>query len=154
MDRAKKATISDVLFPVAPRRFPCERAISIALRTLHLGTMGILLGGHAFDVAPQRLILWLVLTIASGMGLMGLELYRSCRWAYQGMGVMVWIKLALVAAAGIWWDQRVPLLILVVILGSVGSHMPGRYRHFSLLHGRVLEEQDDGDIERTPAAEE
>ena len=128
------------LFPLTPRRLPLGRALNIVLRTAHLVTGGILLGGHVFGITPDRLIQFLYLTIASGAGLIGLELYRSCQWTYEGMGLLVEIKLAVLIAAGIWWDVRVPLLILVVILGSLGSHMPARYRHYSLLHGRVLGE--------------
>jgi len=128
------------LFPNIPRRLPYTRELNVALRTAHLITFGVLLGGHVFDIAGDRLILYLYLTIASGAGLIALELYRSGHWIYQGMGVLTEIKLGLLAAAGAWWEMRVPLLILVVILGSVGSHMPARYRHYSLLHGRVLDE--------------
>lgn len=32
-----------------------------------------------------------------------------------------------------------PLLLLVVAMASVGSHMPARYRHYSLLHCSVIE---------------
>ncbi|MEI8189666.1 MAG: hypothetical protein WCI75_08110 [candidate division NC10 bacterium] len=128
------------LFPAVPRRLPCARGLNIAFRTAHLVTSGILLGGHVFEIAPHRLLPLLYLTIASGAGLIALELYRSCQWVYQGMGLLVEIKLALLIAAGIWWDARVPLVILVVILGSVGAHLPARYRHYSLLHGRVLGE--------------
>jgi hypothetical protein len=128
------------LFPAVPRRLPYARGLNIAFRTAHLVTSGILLGGHVFDIAPHRLIVFLYLTIASGAGLIALELCRSCQWAYEGMGLLVEIKLLLLIAAGIWWDQRAPLIILVVILGSGGAHMPARYRHYSLLHGRVLDE--------------
>ena len=31
------------------------RALNISLRTAHISAMGILLGGHAFDVSPERL---------------------------------------------------------------------------------------------------
>jgi len=103
-------------------------------------TSGILLGGHAFDMPPHRLLFLLYLTLASGAGLMLLELYRSCRWLYQLEGVMVALKLLLLVAAGIWWEQRLWLLLLVVVLGSVGSHMPARLRHYSIVHGRVLDE--------------
>lgn len=128
------------LFPTVPRRLPCARGLNIAFRTAHLVTSGILLGGHVFEIAPHRLLPLLYLTIASGAGLIALELCRSCQWAYEGMGLLVEIKLALLIAAGIWWDARVPLVILVVILGSVAAHLPARYRHYSLLHGRVLGE--------------
>ncbi len=127
-----------VLLPSAPRTLPYNRGISITLRTLHILSSSLLLGGHAFNVPPERLVTFLYLTIVSGAGLILLELYRSCDWVYQGMGVLVILKMGLTAAAGIWWEHRVFLLCLVVILGSVGSHMPSRYRHYSLLHGRVL----------------
>ena len=128
------------LFPPVPRHLPYDRGLKIVFRTAHLVTSGVLFGGHVFGIAPERLILTLYLTIASGVGLIALELLRSCQWVYQGMGILTEIKLVLLIAAGAWWDMRVPLLTLVVILGSVGSHMPARYRHYSLLHGRVLDE--------------
>jgi hypothetical protein len=129
---------STLLFPPAPRSLPFNRGISIGFRTLHLLGSSLLLGGHAFGVEPQRLLTLLYLTAGSGLGLILLELYRSCDWAYQGMGVLVIVKSAITVLAGVWWDERVLLLLLVLVLGSVGSHMPARYRHYSLLHGRVL----------------
>jgi hypothetical protein len=130
--------VFSIFFPVTPRRVPYERGISIALRSAHLMTSGLLLGGHAFDVAPHRLLLFLYLTVASGLGLIALELYASCRWIYLGKGVMVCLKLALLIAAGLWWEQRVVFLLLVVLLGSIGSHLPARYRYYSVIHGRVI----------------
>jgi hypothetical protein len=134
------ATLTRLCFPEPPRRIPRERVINIALRSAHILTSGILLGGHVFAVAPPRLegLLWA--TVASGAGLMALELFRSCRWAYLGQGAMVWAKLVLVASAGLWWEQRVPLLALASVVASIGSHMSSDYRHYSLLHGRVLDQ--------------
>ena len=43
------------------------RWLNIGLRTAHLGAMGILLGGHAFDVAPERLKVVLWLTLGTGV---------------------------------------------------------------------------------------
>jgi hypothetical protein len=130
--------LSEILFPEPPRRIPHERGINIALRTAHLMTSGVLLGGHVFDVPADRLILLLYLTIASGVGLVLLELYTSCRWIYLGKGAMIILKLGLLIAAGVWWDQRVVFLLLVVLIGSVGSHMPARFRYYSLVHGQVI----------------
>ncbi|MBI3085504.1 MAG: hypothetical protein HYY88_07245 [candidate division NC10 bacterium] len=132
------SSLSAMLFPAIPRRIPYERGITIALRTAHLMTSGLLLGGHAFDVAPHRLIIFLYLTIASGVGMVFLELYSSCRWIYLGKGVMVSLKVVLLLATGIWWEQRVVFLLLVVLVGSVGSHMPARFRYYSFIHGRVI----------------
>ncbi len=139
--------LSTLLFPPSPRTLPFNRGISIGFRTLHLMASSVLLGGHAFDVDPERLVVMLYLTVGSGLGLVLLELYRSCDWVYQGMGVLVVVKVAITALAGLWWGARMPLLLLVLTLGSVGSHMPARYRHYSLLHGRVL--QDDAPKRRS-----
>lgn len=128
-----------LLFPPSPRSLPYNRGISIVFRTLHLLGSSLLVGGHAFGAEPQRLVGLLYLAVGSGAGLIVLELYRSCDWVYQGMGLLVIVKTAITALAGLWWEQRVPLLCLVIVLGSVGSHMPASYRHYSLWHGRVLE---------------
>jgi len=127
-----------VLFPDPPRPLPYARAISIALRTVHIAAVGILLGGHAFEVTAVRLLPWLYLSIVSGAGLIGLELYSSCKWLYQGKGVLVLLKLLLIAAVAVFWEQRLWLLLAALVLGSVGSHMPGRFRYYSVIHRRVV----------------
>src|SRR6266508_601476 len=91
-----------VLFPDPPRPLPYARAMSIALRTLHIAAVGILLGGHAFEVTAVRLLPWLSLSIISGAGLIGLELYSNCKWLYQGKGVLVLLKLLLIAAVAVF----------------------------------------------------
>ena len=133
-----QSSLLPMLFPATPRRLPYEREVNIVLRTAHLMTSGILLGGHVFDVSAHRLILFLYLTIASGISLILLELFSSCRWIYLAKGVIVMVKVALVIAVGIWWDHRVFFLLLVVVIGSIGSHMPARFRYFSFLHQRVI----------------
>ena len=136
-----KTSLTRLLFPEPPRRIPHERVANIMFRTAHILATGVLLGGHAFDIPAGRLegLLWG--SLLSGFGLMGLELYRSCRWAYLVQGVLVWLKLGLILAAGLWWTERVALLVLAAIMASVGSHMSSQYRHYSLIHGRVLDEK-------------
>ncbi len=114
------------------------RWANIAFRTLHLLAFGILLGGHAFDVPAHVLYLWLVLTVLSGAGLVGLELYQTGHWLFMAEGNLVLLKVILTALAGVWWDHRLAILAVVVVIGSIGSHMPGQYRHYSFLHGREL----------------
>ncbi len=126
------------LMPEPPRRIPHERAWNVALRTLHLMAFGTLLGGHVWDVAAERLLAVLWLTILSGAALMGLELYKSLHWLFLGKGLVVLAKLVLLLAVPVFWEARVPLLLLVVALASVGAHMPARFRHYSILERRVL----------------
>jgi len=128
------------VFPERMRFLPRSRAMSIALRTLHLAAFGMLLGGHAFGVEAERLLASLYLTILSGLGLMALEIYAvGLYWLILGKGIMVLVKLALLLVIPFFWEARVALLLLVMGIASVGSHMPARYRHYSLLHRGVIE---------------
>lgn len=126
------------LFPETPRRIPGRRILNVALRTAHLATFGALLGGHLFDVEPARLVPFLWATIASGAALTALEIAATAEWLFMLQGIAVLAKLALLLLVPLFWDQRVALLLAVVVIASVGSHMPARLRHYSLLRGRVL----------------
>jgi hypothetical protein len=125
--------------PEQMRFVPGKRAISIALRTLHLAAFGILLGGHAFGVEAEKLLPYLSLTVLSGIGLITTEVYAvGLYWFFLGKGLMVPAKLGLLLAVPVFWEQRVALLLVVVGIALVGSHMPARYCHYSVLHRRVI----------------
>ena len=114
------------------------RALNIALRTAHLAAMGVLLGGHAFDIAPERLHLSLWLTLGTGAALAALETGGKLLWLHQGRGLMTLWKLALLGTVPFLWEHRLPILLAVVVIASVGSHMPARYRYYSVIHRRVI----------------
>jgi hypothetical protein len=114
------------------------RGLNIGLRTAHIGAMGILLGGHAFDVAPERLHVSLWLTIGTGVALAVVEAGPRLLWFLQGRGLVTMTKLALLCAVPLAWDHRLPILLTVIVLASVGSHMSARYRYYSLRHRRVI----------------
>jgi hypothetical protein len=122
--------------PDPPRAIPRHRALGIALRTAHLIAFGTLLGGHVFAVDPPRLVPFLAATIATGLSLMALELASTCAWLFTGAGLTVLVKLGLLLAVPVFWEQRVLLLVLVVIVASVGAHMPSRFRHRDLVRRR------------------
>ena len=128
-----------ILFPQRPRKVPHARAWNIALRTAHIGVTGALFGGHVFNVSVERLSIWLYLSILTGAGLVAIEAYPSLRWCYQGRGVFVLCKLLLLCLIPWCWNYRVAILALVIVIASVGSHMPARYRYYSLVHRRVLD---------------
>lgn len=114
------------------------RALNIALRTAHIGAMGVLLGGHAFDVTPERLQTSLWLTIGTGVALAAVEAGPRLLWFHQGRGIMTLAKLTLLCAVPLAWDYRLPILLAVLVLASVGSHMSARYRYYSVVHRRVI----------------
>lgn len=130
------------LFPDPPRRIPAHRGLGVALRTAHLVAFGVLLGGHVFAVEPSRLVPFLIATLASGALLMALELASTCSWVLQGKGAGVMLKLLLLALVPAFWEQRVAILVIVVVVAGVSSHMPSRFRHRWLL--RFLADSPSG----------
>jgi hypothetical protein len=127
------------LFPDLVRSLSRRRVWNVLFRTAHIAVTGILLGGHAFDVPEARLRTVLYACIATGLALIALEAYPGLRWVYQGRGVMVLSKLTLLCAVPFLWEYRLPMLLTVVVIASVGSHMTSRYRYYSFVHGRVLD---------------
>jgi len=117
------------------------RAWNIALRTAHIAAMGMLLGGHAFDVPREKLLLCLWLTIGSGAALGVSEAGPRLLWFHQGRGLATLLKLGLLLAVPfLWghWHLRLSVLLVVVVVGSVGSHMPARFRYFSVIYRQVI----------------
>jgi hypothetical protein len=78
-------------------------------------------------------------SIAAGLALVAIEAYPNLRWIYHGGGVAVLSKPVLPCAVPILWGYRVPILLAVAGIATVGSHTPSRRRYFSLMHRRVLE---------------
>ena len=121
------------------RSLPHARAWNIAFRTAHIAATSVLVGGHAFDVPAAHLYLALWLVIATGGVLIFLEAFSvAFRWVFQWRGLIVIAKLTLLAAIPFAWSVRLPILIIVIVLASVGSHMPGRFRYYSVVERRVL----------------
>jgi hypothetical protein len=125
----------------APRSFRGERAVTVAMRTVHIAAMGLVLGGVAYAVPQQRLALPVALTIASGLILFGVDLWKGGAYLVQGNGVAVLVKLALLGVGQFAPDQRLVWYLAATAVASVGAHMPRAWRHWSFVHGRVLEDR-------------
>jgi len=118
-----------------------SRALNILFRTAHIAAAGILLGGHAFDLPPDRLLPSLWLTIGTGVALGALEAGPRLLWFHQVRGLMTLAKLGLLSAVPFLWDYwhlRLAVLLVVVGIASVGSHMPARFRYYSVILREVI----------------
>lgn len=124
-----RRSLRALLCPDPPRRLPHARLLNITARTIHLGAFGLLLGGHVWAVDAERLLPAFWVTVLSGLALVALECAASLRWVVEGRGVAVFLKLGLLLLIPVWWEYRVPLLLGVVVIASIGSHMPARFRH-------------------------
>jgi len=110
---------------------------------------GTLLGGHVFDVDHSRLLPFLFATVVTGAALMALEVASTCAWLFMGKGVTVLLKLLVLAMVPLFWEHRISAFLLVVVIASVGSHMPARFRHYSLLPTRSANASQRSRFSRT-----
>ncbi|MBI4179701.1 hypothetical protein HY522_09805 [bacterium] len=129
------SAFSSVLFPDPDRAFRGERSLRTALRTVHLASMGILLGGHFYGVPADRLFGALLCTAGSGLAFAAVELYCSFHWLFQVRGLLTLAKIGLLFLVPVYWEHRVWILLAVVAIGSVGSHAPTGVRYHSILTG-------------------
>ena len=130
--------LSALLFPDPRRSLPHSRWWNIGARTAHLAVTGLLLGGHAFGAGADTLMPLLWVAIASGAAMIAIEVYPTAHWAHQVCALFVYAKLGALCLVPFLWEHRVPLLLAVVVLASVGSHAPRRVRHYSLWYRRVM----------------
>jgi len=117
---------------------PHGRVYKVTLRTVHLMAISVLVGGHAFSAPVSALRPLLYVAIATGAGMILLEAGPSLHFVFEGWGLLLLGKLALLCWIPFAWKQRFPILLVVVAIASIGSHMPARFRHYSLLYRRVI----------------
>jgi len=122
-----------------PRTFRGMRVVKVAARTVHIVAMALVFGGMAYAAPARLLVLPLAFTGASGLLLFGLDLWKSGACLYQGSGVAVLLKLALLALGQSFPAARFECYLAATSIASIGAHMPKSWRHWSFLHRRVLD---------------
>jgi len=122
-----------------PRTFHGMRVVKVAARTVHIVAMALVLGGVAYAAPVGALALPLALTVASGLLLLGLDLWKSGTWLTQGGGAAVLLKLALLSLGQSFPAARFECYLAATAIASIGAHMPKSWRHWSFLHRRVLD---------------
>ena len=124
-----------ILTPQVGRAIPYARYWNILFRTLHLAAISLLVGGHAFGASAGQLRPLLYGAIVTGVGMAVVDAYPSFQFLHQCWGVFLLLKLAMLCIIPFAWSYRLPILIAVIVIGSVGSHMPKKFRHYSLIYG-------------------
>lgn len=121
------------------RRSGASKALDLVLRSGHIGTASVLFGGLILGVPFSRLTDWHALAIATGCALIVAGLLQSRHWPYQGRGLMALVHIGLLGLVHYRHDLMVPVLVAVLIIGVVGSNMPGHLRHWSVLHRQRID---------------
>ena len=120
------------------------RPVRTSLRTLHLIAMAAFFGAVAFGIEGSGFEASLHATVATGLLFSAHEVWIAPIWAVQVRGLATALKTLLLLLALAWPAGRLTLAVLLIVIGSVVSHAPGRIRYWSLVHRRVVESDGSG----------
>lgn len=117
------------------RQTEAMRWLNIVVRTAHIGAAAMLFACATGAISVQESSIWHYLIIATGDALVVMEWLHDRRWVHRGKGLLAILHLGLFIVIQFHPGWTVPLLWAILILGSVCSHMPRRYRHWSIIQG-------------------
>ncbi len=120
------------------------RALRIGVRSLHLVSFGGLFGEAVHGGAVDGSGPWVAATVITGGMLAALELGGGWIWLVQVRGLLTYLKMALLAFALARPGAATVCLVAAILVGGISSHMPGRLRYHSVVHGGVRGPRDRG----------
>jgi hypothetical protein len=126
------------------RPVPGLRPLRTTLRAAHVVAVAAFYGGHVYGASSERLGPAVVAVVATGIAFTILEVVRAPVWVVQVRGLAVYLKVVLMLAVIVGAPAPVLLLTVALVVGVVASHMPGRYRYYSLIHRRAVGSQEKG----------
>jgi len=116
-----------------------SRLAQVGLRSIHIAAMGLVLGGIHLGGGFERLRSAILVTVLSGLVLAAVDLAKGPGFLLQGSGAALLLKLALLGLGNLFPAARLQWYLAATLVASVGSHMPGAWRHFSFREWRVLD---------------
>ena len=124
-------------------RTAVKRWTKISLRTLHLLAVAGVGGGILFGLEKDLWLNYWWLAMASGGLMMLMDMIANPVWIVQVRGLVIILKLLLLAFLGSSpaWDSF--LLAVIIIISSVVSHAPGTLRYYSIYHRKVITSDKD-----------
>lgn len=141
-EKPARRTFRGLLFPERPRFFAWARPVQLVLRSLHLTAMALVVGGIPFGADFRTLRGAILVTVSSGVLLFAIDLAKDMAILVQGSGVAVLVKLGLLGLGLLQPASRLTWYLAATVVASVGSHMPGSWRHFSFSSWKVVRYSD------------
>jgi hypothetical protein len=127
-----------LLIPPEPRQFAGQRWAKISARAAHVVATGVFLGAVVFHVEPASRWPWFLAALLSGLLMLCLDLYESGAFLLQLRGVVVAVKLVLLALLPLFGVAGVWVLAFVGLISVISSHASSKFRHYQVWgRGRI-----------------
>jgi hypothetical protein len=130
-------------FEPGMNRTTVKRWSKISLRTLHLLAVAGVGGGILFALEKDLWVNYWWLALVSGVLMMVMDIAANPVWMVQVRGVVIIVKLILLALMVSYPAWGSLLLLVIIIISAVISHAPGKLRYYSLYHRRVISSDSD-----------
>jgi hypothetical protein len=111
-----------------------KRCLDIVLRAAHVLVISVLFGGAVFKIPADQLLPFQILSIITGGALIASEVNHRRHWPTQGRGLMVYIHGGLFGLASFQPKLSIACLLVALVIGIAGSHMPKKYRFWEFIH--------------------
>ena len=125
------------------KKLTVKRWTKISLRTLHLLAVAGVGGGILFGLEKDLWINYWWLALVSGGLMMVIDIASNPVWIVQVRGLVIFLKLILLAFLGSNPSLDGLLLAVIIIMSGIISHAPGQLRYYSLYHRRVILSSND-----------
>ena len=120
-----------------------KRWTKISLRTIHLLAVAGVGGGILFGLDKGMWINYWWLALVSGVLMMAIDIISNPVWVVQVRGLVIFLKLILLAFLGSYPSLDAWLLAFIIIISAVISHAPGKLRYYSVYHRSVMSSIND-----------
>jgi hypothetical protein len=125
------------------KKLTVKRWTKISLRTLHLLAVAGVGGGILFGLEKDLWINYWWLALVSGGLMMVIDIASNPVWIVQVRGLVIFLKLILLAFLGSNPSLDGLLLAVIIIMSGIISHAPGQLRYYSLYHRKVILSSND-----------
>jgi len=120
-----------------------KRWTKISLRTLHILAVAGVGGGVLFGLEKSMWINYWWLALISGVLMMVIDIVSNPVWVVQVRGLVIYLKLILLAFLGSNPSMDSLILIIIIVISAVVSHAPGKLRYYSVYHRRDTSSAND-----------
>ena len=120
-----------------------KRWTKISLRTLHLLAVAGVGGGILFGIEKELWINYWWLALVSGALMMVIDIVSNPVWVVQVRGLVIFLKLILLALLGQDPGLDRVLLIVIIVISAIISHAPGKLRYYSVFHRKTITSAKD-----------
>jgi hypothetical protein len=124
-----------LLIPTEPRQYSGQRWAKMTARAAHVVLSGVYLGAFVFEVEPASRWPWFLATLLSGLLIVCLDLYESGAFLLQLRGLVVAVKLLLLALVPTFGAVGVWVIAGIAFISVISSHASSNFRYY-LVWGR------------------